>query len=102
MTKEAHFGLSENDWKIFEEKGLRPLKAAGARVWIFGSRARGDHRPFSDLDVLFSAPPTSSIASHAIREALEESRISIKVDLVAEDDLAESHRPSAFEDRIEI
>ena len=27
------------------------------RVWIFGSRARGDHNPDSDLDVLVEAGP---------------------------------------------
>jgi uncharacterized protein len=31
-------------------------------LWVFGSRARGDHRPDSDLDVLVDYEPTCSMS----------------------------------------
>ncbi|MBE9540577.1 MAG: nucleotidyltransferase domain-containing protein [Proteobacteria bacterium] len=34
---------------------MNPLKNQGANVWIFGSRARGDHQEYSDLDLMVSA-----------------------------------------------
>jgi hypothetical protein len=60
--------------------GLRDL---GVRVFLFGSRARGDARATSDIDVaLLSARPIPRGTLAAIREALEESRVPFRVDLV--------------------
>ena len=94
------FGLSARDWEILNSECILPLKASGAKVWIFGSRARGDHRRYSDVDVLYeSASPLGSPLLR-IKEHLEESRISIKVDIVSEVDLAQGHRISVLRDRI--
>jgi predicted nucleotidyltransferase len=38
------------------ERKLRTLGVA--RLWLFGSLARGDARPDSDVDVLISVPPS--------------------------------------------
>jgi predicted nucleotidyltransferase len=34
---------------------VKPLLALGAEVFVFGSRARGDSQPFSDLDLMIEA-----------------------------------------------
>jgi len=77
------FGLKAEHWKIIELVLLASLKQQGAKIWIFGSRARGNFKEFSDLDVLFQtqAPLPPCLISN-IQEALEESRLPIKVDLV--------------------
>jgi predicted nucleotidyltransferase len=53
------------------------------RVFLFGSRARADAAPFSDIDIalLASAPLPRALLSR-LRDALEESAIPVRVDLV--------------------
>lgn len=97
------FGLEERHWRMIEDLVLNELRARGARIWVFGSRARGDHQPFSDLDLLYEADgPLPFSVTGQISERLENSNLPIKVDLVAWSDLAESYRPSVLKDRVSI
>ena len=81
---------------------IKPLKNAGATVWIFGSRARGDHQNHSDVDILYEfggdqMPPSGLIFS--IKSEFDESRFPYTLDLVAVKDLASSYRPHVLRDR---
>lgn len=99
------FGLPEPEYNILFDLAVNPLKTAGAKVWIFGSRARGDQRPFSDIDLLYSFSPSKSRPPGLVFEigaALEDSRLSYKVDLVDLEHLAESYRPSVEREKIEL
>ncbi len=98
-----NFGLDDADWKLIQEMIINPLSSAGAKIWIFGSRARGDFKKFSDLDVLYMSSKKldpSLIAS--IRENLEESQLPIKIDLVSEADLADSYRDQILSERVVV
>ena len=70
----------------------RPSKQKGARVFCFGSRARGDHKEFSDLDLLIDADAEKDLTSLAgkIEEELIEGNFPYKVDLVFKKNLAQS------------
>ncbi len=60
----------------------------GARVCIFGSRATGRARPFSDLDLLVIEPASLSWSQRAdFRDAFEASDLPFRVDLVEARDL---------------
>jgi len=63
------FGLSDKNWKIIEDILINPLNSSGVRVWLFGSRARGDYEEFSDADFLVSSPVNARFLSE-IRYAL--------------------------------
>lgn len=95
------FGLSSDELDLLRNLLIERLKKAGAKVWIFGSRARGDHGPFSDIDILYQLPSGKLALSDLslIREALEESHLPYKVDVVAFDDLAQSYVPEIIRDR---
>lgn len=92
------FGLADADYRFISE-ALRPLRERGATVWCFGSRARGDHRRFSDLDLMVEGPDDLSRAVADLKEVFEESRLPIKVDLVQLREFAESYRPGFEADK---
>ncbi|WP_407278122.1 nucleotidyltransferase domain-containing protein [Aromatoleum evansii] len=59
------------------------LPADHARLWLFGSRARGDARRWSDIDIAvepLTELPAGTLAE--LRERLVESSILLDVDLI--------------------
>lgn len=71
------------DDMLIEEAGRRLAKAAPeARVILFGSRARGEGRPDSDLDLLVIEPEVKSRRAEFVRlrEALGD--LGVPIDLV--------------------
>lgn len=53
------------------------------KVWAFGSRVTGTHKPYSDLDIaLVGEEPISIETRAALTEALSESTLPYKVDIV--------------------
>lgn len=95
------FGLEQRHIELLEKLALAPLRAEGCHIWVFGSRARGDHREFSDLDLLVDGEPPAHLLGE-IRENLEESSLPIKVDIVLDAELAESYRANVERDRLQI
>lgn len=61
----------------------------GADVWVFGSRATGHARPFSDLDLLVTKPASLTWLQRAdLRDAFEASDLPFKVDVVEAEGLS--------------
>lgn len=97
------YGLSEVEFQILKDLLIDPLKDQGAQLWIFGSRARGDHQKFSDIDILFSvSKKLPEIFLFNIKDSLEESNLPYKVDLVNLENLAKSYRDDVLKDRIQL
>ncbi len=99
------FGLSDSNWKTIQHLLITPLKNNGAQLWVFGSRARGDHKKYSDLDILveWPKPDTESLKIiQKIKEDLEESNVPITVDLVNRKDLAQSYVAGVLKERVLI
>lgn len=68
----------------------------GTEAWVYGSRLHGTARPSSDLDLMVFARPDQGIQVGNLREALEESDLPFRVDLLVWGDL-----PPAFQRNIE-
>ena len=99
------FGLNQDELNLLHKLVVSPLKDRGCAVWIFGSRARGDHQPFSDIDILFECPQNSKLPAallSQIKESIEESRLNYKVDLVSTEDLAKSYIDNVNRDRVAL
>ncbi|MFP5458000.1 MAG: nucleotidyltransferase family protein, partial [Bacteriovoracia bacterium] len=68
--------------------------------WCFGSRARGNHREFSDLDLMVESDSDLSREIAQLKEIFEESRLPIKVDLVDLASFAHSYREGFEKDKL--
>lgn len=91
------YGMSDKQFDILNDLVLKPLKANGAQVFIFGSRLSDAHHPHSDVDLIFRLKPGKSFPAGVlskIKEDIEESRFPFAVDLVNDENLAESYRDS--------
>jgi predicted nucleotidyltransferase len=66
----APAALAERDRVIRAIRGHEAaLRALGvARLWLFGSLARGDAGPASDVDVLISVPPSRKFSLFDLAE----------------------------------
>jgi len=98
------FGLEDGQFAILNNLLIQPLKKANYSLWVFGSRARGDHHPYSDIDILYSSnhEKRNPTLIGDIEERLQDSNLTIKVDLVQLEDLAASYKESVFKDRIPL
>jgi predicted nucleotidyltransferase len=61
----------------------------GAKLWIFGSRATGHARPYSDLDLLLTYPTRLTwLQRVTLKDAFESSDLPFCVDVVESGTLA--------------
>jgi nucleotidyltransferase substrate binding protein (TIGR01987 family) len=75
----------------------------GARVWVFGSRASGRARRYSDLDLAIDAGrPLGFGETEVLREAFDDSDLPCKVDVVDWQELGERFRASIADERIAL
>lgn len=96
------FGLTKEQYQYIQVTVVDSLKEQGATVWIFGSRARGDHKEFSDLDLMVESKADVSAKVGKIQEILEDGNFPYKVDIVQHKDFAESYRESFEADKVEL
>jgi predicted nucleotidyltransferase len=69
--------------QTIEELKRMPIDAfPDARIYLFGSRARGDASEFSDIDIAIESERPLQRRLSEIRERIEASRLPWKVDLL--------------------
>ena len=69
---------------------------------IFGSFARGDHRPESDLDILVEFHNGATLLDLARLSNFLEDRLGIKIDIASQRAIRREYRESIYEDLISI
>ncbi|MBP8215991.1 MAG: nucleotidyltransferase domain-containing protein, partial [Propionivibrio sp.] len=94
-----------------EEAGITPVVASKLfalferapgleRVWIYGSRARGDFRSQSDIDLLIDMPSAASGEISRLRLAITDMELTYRVDTVCwQENLADDFRARIERDR---
>ena len=96
------FGLTHQQYHYIQKTVVNPLKNQGANVWVFGSRARGDHQEYSDLDLMVVSEDDISAAVSEIQELLDDGNFPYKVDIVLSRNFAESYRESFDRDKVQL
>jgi predicted nucleotidyltransferase len=73
--------IDDREWAIVSEILQRLIPDYS--VWVFGSRAGGEPKPYSDLDLAIDGPaPLALDRFDALREAFSESPLPWKVDIL--------------------
>jgi len=95
------FGLTEDQHNYILKVVVEPLKIEShADVYCYGSRAKGSHSQFSDLDLMVESDQDLSKKISSIKEVLVKGNFPLKVDLVQKKDFAESYLPSYENDKV--
>lgn len=83
MTRPATIPLDERDRSDIERFVARVLPVGNITLKIFGSRARGDLRNASDIDLaIVTSLPVGTTEMAELRDMLENSHIPFRVDVV--------------------
>jgi predicted nucleotidyltransferase len=84
-------------------KGILQLRVPSARVWAFGSRAKGLAKRFSDLDLAVEAGAPLDLQTLAlIDEDFVDSDLPMKVDVVDLAAISPEFRAIVERDRVEV
>jgi uncharacterized protein len=98
------YGMLLKDHLLAMRQVIRKTaESAGARdVWLFGSVARGEDRPDSDIDFLVTLEPGRSLMDLARLETRLEKLLGRSVDVSTERGLREPVRSSALREAIRV
>ena len=85
---------------VLMQASLKTPISTTIKAWVFGSRATGHERPYSDLDILISSPtPLDWRARADLQDAFEASNLPFRVDVVEEARLAPAIAPRVLAER---
>ncbi|MDR6982240.1 putative nucleotidyltransferase [Rheinheimera pacifica] len=81
MAKPVGLQISDNEWQ--QVSAILQRYLSQYEVWAFGSRVKGNAKPYSDLDLaIISDSPLPLALLAELAEAFSESDLPWKVDLV--------------------
>ena len=86
--------LKEKDLKIAKKLLKMELEGTNSKVYVFGSRADGTAREFSDLDLAidFNGQKMPTEIKYELKSFFEASYISMRVDIVDLNDISENFK----------
>lgn len=94
------FDILPNQQKLLMQLLQQFLPNVG--VWAFGSRIKGQARATSDLDLVVFTPPSQRSSVFALQEALEESNLPFRVDILIWNEIPENFRTNIKNQYLEL
>lgn len=76
------FGLEDRHLNFIKETLKKYITNSNAKFYIFGSRARGKFREYSDVDIAIDCPDLTSTIKSKIEIEFENSTFPYEVDIV--------------------
>jgi len=99
MTAKPPLALDGTESAIV--KAILARHVPGAVVWVFGSRATGKAKKYSDLDLCIKASHTLGLdVMSALAEDFSESDLPLKVDLVDWDSISDAFKAIIDRDKV--
>ena len=86
------FGLEERHLNFIKETLKKHISNADAKFYIFGSRAKGKYREYSDVDIAIDCPDLTSATKSKIELEFENSTFPYEVDIVDLNNINDSFR----------
>ena len=100
---QAAITLALTDEQVRTVRRIVDTAVPGAEFFVFGSRATGRARPFSDLDLLFVTPARLNWAQRAeLRDQFEACTLPFSVDVVDADGLAPGMVERVMRERVRL
>ncbi len=76
------YGLEERHLEFIKKTLKKYVKTPEAKFYIFGSRAKGTHKEYSDIDIAVDSPDFSLNDKTKINSEIENSTFPYEVDIV--------------------
>lgn len=86
------FGLEERHLDFIKETLKKYIPNPNAKFYIFGSRAKGKHREYSDVDIAIDCQDLTGSVKSKLEIEFENSTFPYEVDIVDLNDIKESFK----------
>ncbi len=86
------FGLEERHINFIKETLKKYVTHDDARFYIFGSRAKGKYREYSDVDIAIDSPDLTASVKSKLESEFENSTFPYEVDIVDLNSIKESFK----------
>jgi predicted nucleotidyltransferase len=93
------FGLTPSQYQYLLKNLVSILIEKGAKVYCFGSRARGDFTSFSDIDLMVESENDLSFEIGELKEKMIKSNFPFKVDLVEKQKFSKNYLAQYDQDK---
>ena len=96
------FGLIDRHLNFVKETLKRHIKNPDAKFYIFGSRAKGKYREYSDVDIAIDCPDMTDEEKWKLQSDFENSTFPYKVDIVDLNTVKEYFKNLIKDDLVEL
>lgn len=94
------FGLEDRHLNFIKETLKKYVPNPDAKFYIFGSRAKGKYREYSDVDIAIDSPDLTSIIKSKLELEFENSTFPYEVDIVDLNNIKENFKNQIQNDLI--